>query len=369
MLIYLYLKRKLKAALPVVMNTRSVNFAVAIVLLLTAAAAARAQQGHTIRGKVHNAQGLSLSHVSVDLQTGTGSLISQTVTNNEGDFFFSELSGNSYLVIVSSPDYNGASERVDFVRKVGADEPGEIRLVDITLMPKSAPRAAAPGTTFVQDVPQAALTALTRALRLSKEGKGELALALMREALKIFPDYFDARFALGNEMVKAGRLGEAIAELEQARRINPKDARVYEAFGLVMMQQQKYAVAAAVFAEAARLNPLNPQPQLLRAMALIEYAAQLSSANATPDNAERNRALAEAENNLARAFELSGQKMLGVYLQRARIYEKRGELLRAAAELEHYLQANPVAVNAGEIRQAIRKLRAAGDAPKSSSQP
>jgi tetratricopeptide (TPR) repeat protein len=347
------------------MHTRSASFAVAVVLLLTASAVT-AQQGHSIRGKVHNAQGVNLSHVSVDLQTGNGSLISQTVTNNEGDFFFTELAGNSYTVIVASPDYNTVSERVDFVRKVGLDEAGEIRLVDITLTAKIAPRAAAaPGTTFMQSVPQTALTALTRALKLSKEGKTQLALALLKEAIKIFPDYFDARFALGNELLKAGRLSEAIAELEQARRINPKDERVYETFGLVMMQQKKYAVAAAVFAEAARLEPLNPQPQLLHAMALIEYAAQLGPTA----NAERNSTFAEAETNLARAFELSGQKMLGVYLQRARIYEKRGEPLHAAAELEHYLQANPGAANASEIRQAIRKLRDAGDAPKSSSQP
>jgi tetratricopeptide (TPR) repeat protein len=348
------------------MNTRSASFALAFVLLLSAAAAAtHAQQGHTIRGKVHNAQGINLSHVSVDLQTGNGSPISQTVTNNEGDFFFTELAGNSYTVIVSSPDYNTVNERVDFVRNVSLDEAGEIRLVDITLTAKTAPRAPSPGTSFVKNVPQTALAALTRALKLSKEGKTQLALALMKEAVRIFPDYFDARFALGNELLKAGRLSEAIAELEEARRINPKDARVYETFGLVMMQQKKYAVASAVFAEAARLGPLNPQPQLLRAMALIEYAAQLGPTATS----ERNSAFAEAETNLARAFELSGQKMLGVYLQRARIYEKRGEPLRAAAELEHYLQANPVATNASEIRLAIRKLRDAGEGRKSSSQP
>jgi uncharacterized protein HemY len=352
------------------MNTRVLTFALMLGLLLLSAQGAVAQPGHSIRGKVHNARGVSLPQISVDLQNATGSLISQTVTNNEGDFFFSELVGSSYLVVISSPDYNSVSERVDFVRKVGAGEPGETRAIDITLLPKTvASRNGAPGTTFVQDVPQGARTALVRALQLSKDGKGQLALALMQEALKIFPDYFDARFALGNELLKANRLSEAITELEQARRINPKDGRVYETFGLVLMRQKKYAVAAAVFSEAARLNPLDPQPRLLRAMSLIEYAALLNSTAARNLEQERREAFLEAENNLARAFELSGRKLMSVYLQRARIYEKRNEPARAAAELEQYLQESPAAPNADAIRRAIKQLREQDAGQKSPSRP
>lgn len=340
-----------------------------MLLVLLPAAATRAQQGHSIRGKVRNERGVNLPHLTVDLQTGNGSLIEQTVTNNEGDFFFGGLDGNSYVVAISSPDYNPASERVDFVRKASANEPGENRTVELTLLPKNAPRASAPASTFIQDVPRAARTALERALQMSKERKGALAVALMQESLKIFPDYFDARFALGNELMKTGHLNEAITELEHARRINPKDGRVYETFGLVLMQQKKYAVAAAVFAEAARLSPLDPQPQLLRAIALIEYATVLNSTESKTTEAERKSVLTEAEGNLARAFELSGQKLTGVYLQRARIYEKRGEPERAAVELERYLQESPDARNADAIRQAIKKLRDAASGRKSFSQP
>ncbi|HEY0408047.1 MAG TPA: tetratricopeptide repeat protein [Pyrinomonadaceae bacterium] len=353
------------------MNTiRFAAFAAASVLLLLAStAAARGQQGHSIRGKVHNERGVNLARISVDLQTGNGSLISQTVTNNEGDFFFGGLGGNSYIIVASAPDYAIVSERVDFVRRVTADEPGESRTIDLTLLPKASARPPAPGATFIQDVPPPARSTLTRALKLSKEGKGELALALMREALRIFPDYFDARFALGNELLKANRLSDAITELEQARRINPKDGRVYETFGLVLMRQRKHGVAAAVFAEAARLNPLDPRPLLLRAMSLIEYAALLNAGTAANLEQERRDAYLEAENNLARAFELSGRKLTTVYLQRARIYEKRGEPLRAAAELELYLQESPQAENADAIRQAIKQLRAADTRPKTSAHP
>jgi len=328
-----------------------------ITLLIIGVATASAQQGHTIRGKVRNDAGVNLPRVTVDLETGNGSLINQTVTNNEGDFSFSGLGETSYVVVASAPDYNSVSERIDFVRRVSADQPGETRIIEITLLPKIGAPANRAASTFIQDIPPAARTTLERALKLSKQGKPDLAQALMREAIKLFPDYFDAHFALGNELMKAGRLNDAIAELEQARRVNPKDDRVYEVFGLILIQQKKYAVAAAVFSEASRLNPADPQAQLLRAIALIEHANIINSSQAQNFPAERDYAFSEAENSLARAYELSGRKLAIVYLHRARIYEKRGDRARAADELEQYLREAPNANNAETIRAAIKKLR------------
>ncbi|HEY0100576.1 MAG TPA: carboxypeptidase-like regulatory domain-containing protein, partial [Pyrinomonadaceae bacterium] len=94
-----------------------------------AATSAHAPQGHTIRGKVRSSAGFNVPRVTVNLESGGGALIDQTVTNNEGDFFFGGLDNTSYQITVSAPDYNPASERVEFVRNVGASEPGETRTV------------------------------------------------------------------------------------------------------------------------------------------------------------------------------------------------------------------------------------------------
>src|SRR5689334_7115823 len=138
------------------MKRRALAHAALIFLALAVLPRAKAQQGHVIRGKVRNSAGVNLPRVTVDLQTGMGALIEQTVTNNEGDFIFSGLSETSYVVVAGAPDYNSVSERVEFIKRVGSNEPGETRTVEITLLPKvGAPqnRAAA---TFVQNVPPAA---------------------------------------------------------------------------------------------------------------------------------------------------------------------------------------------------------------------
>ncbi len=210
---------------------------------------------------------------------------------------------------------------------------------------------------FTQNVPSAARGMFDRAVAMSKAGKGALALTLLAESLKVYPDYFDARLALGNELFIAGRPTEAMTEFEHARRINPKDDQVYLSVGLVMMQQKRYNIAASVFADASLLNPNEPLHRLMRGIALIRQASTISPSSSRNSAAESDFLYRRAEEALTQAFDLSGRRLPEVYLYRALIYEKRGERARSADELEQYLQANSGAENAEAIRQAIRKLR------------
>jgi len=325
-------------------------------LLLCCSLNGQAQaQGNTLRGKVRDSNGRNMARVIVDLQTGNGQPINQTVTNNEGDFYFAGLEETSYIVVISSPDYHPVNQRVEFIRRVTPDAVGETRTEEYTLMPKNNPAPPKPARpTLAQNVPQAARDAMDRAMKLSREGASQQSIAAMREAIGLFPDYFDAHFALGNELMKAGALDEAIVELDKARQINPKDDRVYQTFGLLLSRQKKFAVAAAVFAEAARLNPSDPNTLLLRATALIDHAATLD-----PSKPEREQALSEAQKDLNKAFEVSGKKLSATHLQLARVHEKRGDRAKAANELEQYLRETPDAKNADAIREGVKKLRSA----------
>jgi tetratricopeptide (TPR) repeat protein len=325
-----------------------------LVLISFACGADALAQGHSIRGKIRTPSGASVPRVTVSLESGNGALVDQTVANNEGDFFFGNLSEHSYLVTVSSPDYDPASERIEFVRSIGPGEQGETRTIELTLNGRGGVRPPRPGLNFAQNVPKAARDAYESSLKLSKEGRAAESLAALREAVKIFPDYFAARFLLAAEYVKQGKLPDAITELNEAQRINPKDDRVWHAFGGVLMQQRKFAVAARVFAEAARLSPTDPLYPLLAGTALIEHAALLDPAKTD----ERNYAFTEAEKSLARAYQLSDRKLAAVHLQLARLHEKRGDRARAADELEQYLRQTSEPKNAAAIREAIKTLRA-----------
>ena len=337
------------------------NTTLALLLLFAFAPAALAQSGNSIRGKVRDSRGNNVPRVTVDLQTGTGGTVGQTTANNEGDFFFGDLGGISYVVVVRAADYAPASEAVEFVNRAGGNQPGELRTVEITLMPggETRPGAPRPGRVSVaQNVPAPARAAFERGMKLSREGKAADAEAAVREAVAAFPDYFDARFWLANELIRTARLDDALPQLEVARRVSPSDERVYLAFGNLLNLKKNYAVAAAVFAEAARLSPTNPQPLLQRGTALVNYASVIDAAASEKAAGERRSALDDAEKALKESYRLSGKKLADALLQLARVYERRGEPARAADELELYLRQNPGAPNAPAIRETVKTLRA-----------
>lgn len=338
------------------MTLRKLILSSLTLLFFSGSYGAFAQSGNTLRGKVRDASGRAMAQVIVELQTGNGQPINQAVTTNEGDFFFTGLTDPSYNIVISTPDYHPLNERVEFFKHTSPQQPGETRTVEFTLTPKKGGGVPLKSTrpAFAQNVPQGARDAMDRAMKLSREGKSEQSIVAMQEAINIFADYFDAHFALANEWMKAGKMDEAIGELEKARQINPKDDRVYQVFGLALSRQKKYIVAAAVFNEAARLNPTDPQILLLRATALIDHATTLD-----PSNSEREQVFTEAQKVLNQAFEMSGKKLSTTHLQMARIYERRGERAKAADELERYLRETPDVKNADAIREGIKKLRSA----------
>ena len=98
------------------------------------------------------------------------------------------------------------------------------------------------------------------------------------------------------------------------------------------------------------MKPANPLPHFHRGVALIELAIR-------EDNPQREADFGDAEHELNRAWELSDQRMNEVRLQRARVYERRGNKEAAAHELEAYLKSEPEARNAATVREALAKLR------------
>lgn len=320
----------------------------AALLLSGRPAMAREQgpSGNTIAGKARRSTGQPAANLLIQLETGNGVLITQTVSGNEGDYVFSGLEGASFIVIVNEPHYQPVAERIEFARDA-VGRPGETIRLDITLVAKAEPGVPPARALFHQDVPAEALQAYQRGVKLLAERKSDEGLQSLAAALKLYPKYFDAHFSVGLEMLRLRRYDEAISALEQARSINPKDSRVYHTFALVLFEQKKYAMAATVFAAALQLNPADAEAQLMRGAALIE-TGQFNDAEAA----------------LLAADQISAHKLVIAHLHLARVYEKRGERGRAAEALERYLKLLPEAKNAEAIREAIKKLRTPADAKK-----
>jgi tetratricopeptide (TPR) repeat protein len=327
------------------MITRRSWFA-ALLSMLVLAVAASAQRS-MIRGKVRTPNGNPVNNAIVELRASSA-MINQTVTRNDGDFAFTGLEPAEYEVAVVMAGFQPTAQVVRFENDGGMNFMQVVN-VEIILRPK-AEATSMPATLFAQEVPKAARAAYEKAITKLREGKSGEAIELLRAAIAEFSDYFDAHFTLGQEMFRAGHDNEALEELERARQINDRQDAIYHLFGLIMFKQKKYALAQRAFREAEALKPANPLPHFHRGVVLIELAIR-------EDGQQRDADLGEAERELDRAWELSDQHMNEVHLQRARVFERRGNKDAAARELEAYLKAEPEARNAAAIKEAITKLR------------
>jgi tetratricopeptide (TPR) repeat protein len=329
-----------------------------LIVLFFTIVSSSAQGVHTLQGKVIEPNGNAPTQPVRVTLTYNGRPIYESFTDLGGHFSFSGLTIGTYELTAEGDDVTFETTRVTAEVTAFGRAP-QLFTQNIQLRPKrnSATPRASVVSSFNQDVPKAARETLERAKKMAEQGKPELALSLLREAIKLFPEYFEAHLEIGNELLQTDHLAEAITELDRAREINPNDDRVYLSFGLVLMQQKKYPIAVAVFAEASRLNPTNPMNHLMRAIALIHQASTINATQSKTAAADREFIIKRAEVALTQAAELSGKKLTADYLTLAILYEMKGERAQAAAELEQYLQKNPDAKNADAIREEIRKLR------------
>jgi tetratricopeptide (TPR) repeat protein len=312
-------------------------------------------QSGMIRGKVRAANGVTVNNATVELKQTTGGVISQVTTRNDGDFEFTGLRAGDYEVHVSAGGYEPAVQVARLIENIGVKSPSaainEVINLEINIKPRPEPVLGPPGTSFVQAVPDPARSAYAKGLAKIRDGKSDEGIAFLRQATAVFDDYFDAHFALGVEFYRQGKDADAIQSLERARLINDRQAAVYYMFGMVMVRQQKFGVAEYAFGKTVELNPNYVPGRFNHGVALIEVALR------TPKSDEVARLLGEAERELDRAWDLSARRMNTVFLQRSRIYQKRGDKEAAARELETYLKAEPAAENAAALRQRIAELR------------
>jgi Flp pilus assembly protein TadD len=303
-----------------------------------------------IRGKVRAANGTPVNNAIVELREAGGAILSSIVTRNDGDFTFTRIVPAEYEVHVTSSGFESAMQIARFSQ---TDRMNffEVVNVEIILRAKAEPLIRPAGISFAQEVPENARATYEKGVMKLREGRSDEAIALLRQAVTLFPAYFDANFTLAKEFFRTGKDKEALEAIERARQVNERESAVYHLFGLIMLKQQKFTVAEFAFREAVQFNASNAAAHFYRGRTLIELALR------NRNEKERTADLSESERELNQAWELSDKRLHDVLMQRARIHELKGDKEAAAADLENFLKAQPNAPNAAAIRQAIDTLR------------
>ena len=204
---------------------------------------------------------------------------------------------------------------------------------------------------FRQVIPFAAMLYYEEARALLKAGKPDEALVRLQRAAQEFPDFFQAHLDLAQEHFRRKDMPTAAGSLEKARLINDRDPRVYRLFGLMMMEQGKFKMAEYAFRQSLERDADFAQTYQAHGAVLVELALSETAAPA------RANWLTQAEQQLLKSLAMSAGKLAFSHLHLSRVYEMRGENLKAAQELESFLLKNPGAANEKAIREAVAKLR------------
>jgi tetratricopeptide (TPR) repeat protein len=93
---------------------------------------------------------------------------------------------------------------------------------------------------------------------LLKQGKLAEAIAELQQAIRLDPSYAAAYRNLGYAHDRAGQGDEAIAAYRQALALEPGDALTLNNLGVLYDKQGRYEEALAAFEEAARADPSSP---------------------------------------------------------------------------------------------------------------
>jgi Tfp pilus assembly protein PilF len=302
--------------------------------------------GSTISGTVYGKQRNPLPDIAVELLNDLGQLRAHTVTESTGRYEFSGLGDGRFTVrvIAFRYDYMDQSETVEI--NTITSVPGQIGngffIQDFYLQPKKGSLVDIElGVVFAQEVPKEAQKVYELALRELAKKKTDEGIVKLREAIKIFPNYYIALSSLGKELFSKGEYPEAAQVFLKATEINPKSATSLYYLGNSLAKLNYNQAAIVALNQALLIAPSSIQ--------VLYILGKTESVQGKYN---------EAEKHLVNAKKLSKIGVPEIHWELAQIYGIHLQKYKEAAdELEQFLKSRPDARDAENIRKIIKNYR------------
>lgn len=204
---------------------------------------------------------------------------------------------------------------------------------------------ATPGTTeekeFIPD--NLAAINLQLGIEYSKEGNYEAALAKLRKALEIEPNYPSAHHVIAVVYDQIGERAKAEEHFKRSIELDPRDSQTLNDYGAFLCRLGRAAEAYPLF-ERAIANPLYKTPELAHANAGVCAA--------------RAQDLVRAEKELRAALSINSN-LPSALLEMAAVSYDQAQYLPARAYLQRYLEV--ARHNARSLWLGVRIERKLGD--------
>ncbi|MGQ0760657.1 MAG: tetratricopeptide repeat protein [Acidobacteriota bacterium] len=295
----------------------------------------------SIRGRVLLPDGRQFNaNIKITLQTIRGTVI-VVFTDSQGQFEFSELVPGNYQIEVDPTDrsrFDTSSEDVQVFR-------GAPSVVTLTVKARAGSNARTKNSTvsvteLSRDVPSKAKKEFEKASVAANKGLTEEAIAHLKSAVAIYPQFAMAYNDLGVQLLAAGRLDEARDALERAVGLDRNAFNPTLNLGIVLVHLHRFAEAVEVLSRAITTQPNSAAARLYSGMALRALGN-----------------LESAEKNFKSAYQVGGAEYAVALFYLGEIYLDRGNRNSALDSLQRYLAEVPNAANGNQVRKMIAALR------------
>ncbi len=312
-----------------------------ILLVATNTVAASAQGSLlTVRGRISYEPQPPDREFLVELQTSDRRVIDTARLRADNEFQFQGLISGEYYIHIDVEGYQEVQQAFE-VR--GGPTYVNVSLRENVTTMAAARSGFAGGNPNVVDIaalaakhPEEAVEEYEKSLEDSRKGDTKRAIERLEKALRLAPDFYQARNNLGIQYQQMNRYEDAEREFRQAHSLNRNAAQPLINIGNLWLVQEDFQPASIVLREAVRLDPTSAAAFYYLGSALYKTAA-----------------FEEAEGALSRSIDLdpaSSQARLmlvNVYMQQERYND-------ALAQLDTYLERNPD----GDDRKAVEEMRA-----------
>lgn len=323
---------------------------IVLVVLFAAGSTIVRAQNNSIIGMVFDASTRRpVPNINVELLNDVYATLKRARTDGSGRFLFNGLSSGEFKVKVLPYGTNYLEEMQDAtiinISRGGSSLSSDRAYIEFYLkVDKRRARLGSPGaadTVFVQsEIPNNARKLYEKGITLLDDKK-DSGLNNIKQAIDIFPAYYDALDRLGVEFAKREKYAEAAPYLIKAIDVNQRSFSSFYWLGITSYNLKHPKEAMEALRAATVINPQSINAQL--------WYGIVSRIEGSYETAEK--ALLKAK-TLAKETPISQ-----IHWQLALLYNKIGRYKQSAEELESFLKLQPDSRDAVKIRNLIAELR------------
>ncbi|MEZ5427548.1 MAG: carboxypeptidase regulatory-like domain-containing protein [Pyrinomonadaceae bacterium] len=319
------------------------------IFVFTLGLLAQSVQASTIAGFVYDKQRNPLPEVDMELLNEYYQLRGRTKTDGAGRYEFQGLADGNYTVRALPFRYDLEDQEwlveINSFNVRGAGQGNVYQPQDFYLSPRKGGIAEAElGIIFAQTVPEEAKNAYKQAIKDLAEKRNQEGINGLFEAIKIFPEYFDALYRMGKELCFLGKYNEAWQYLLKSTEVNPKygPAFFYMGYCFHKLGKDYNKVAIRSLTQASILNP--GSMRIFFTLGMVERSAGKFE---------------DAEKHLLQAKKLAEKPVAEIQKELVQLYsEDMKKYKEAADELELYMKTGKMSDEEQKSTRAlIQRLR------------